>query len=35
MKPFIAALTVTLALASPARAEEHIGDAALGAFLAA
>ena len=32
MKPFIAALTITLALASPARAEERIGDAALGAL---
>ncbi len=32
MKPFIAALTITIALASPARAEERIGDAALGAL---
>ena len=32
MKPFIAALTITLALASPARAQERIGDAALGAL---
>jgi F0F1-type ATP synthase membrane subunit c/vacuolar-type H+-ATPase subunit K len=32
MKPFIAALTITLALASPASAEERIGDAALGAI---
>lgn len=32
MKPLIAAVTITLALASPARAEERIGDAALGAL---
>ena len=32
MRPFIAALTITLALALPARAEERIGDAALGAI---
>ena len=32
MKPLIAALTITLALAPPARAEERIGDAALGAL---
>jgi uncharacterized protein YcfJ len=32
MKPLIAAFAITLALASPARAEERIGDAALGAL---
>jgi uncharacterized protein YcfJ len=32
MRPFIAAFIITLALASPARAEERIGDAALGAL---
>ena len=32
MKPVVAALTIILALASPARAEERIGDAALGAL---
>jgi hypothetical protein len=32
MKLFIATLTITLALAAPARAEERIGDAALGAL---
>lgn len=32
MRPFIAALAITLALVSPARAEERIGDAALGAL---
>ena len=32
MKPLIAALVVVLALASPARAEERVGSAALGAL---
>jgi hypothetical protein len=32
MKPLIVALTITFALASPARGEERIGDAALGAL---
>jgi len=32
MKPLIAAITIVLALASSARAEERFGDAALGAL---
>ena len=32
MKPLITAFAIALALASPARAEERIGDAALGAL---
>jgi len=32
MKPLIAAFVITLALASPARAEERVGSAALGAL---
>jgi len=32
MKPFIAAFALALALVSPARAQERIGDAALGAL---
>src|SRR6476659_8191986 len=32
MKPLIGAIAITLALASPARAEERVGSAALGAL---
>jgi uncharacterized protein YcfJ len=32
MKPLIAAVAITIALATPVRAEERIGDAALGAL---
>jgi len=32
MKPLMAAVTIMLALASPARAEERVGSAALGAL---
>ena len=32
MKPFVAALAITLTLASPVHAEERVGSAALGAL---